>query len=488
MGDNTPLGEPPDRGRNINNSGNVDTVMESDCEIEYLGSTSSGSNIRDRSSEYQVSAVNNNLCQEKFQDLIRMRKLHQEQRKNTKETIYNSNNTAHKEISINQQKERPIIFYEPNDTGPLIVYVENKKGNIGRAHLITVGKIINQCLPNMERDIKQITSIGVNRVKVELATIISANKLINSEYLKKNNYEAYIPLFLKRRQGVIKFVDYNISEDELKQVIKPLLGENFKVLNVRRINRKIVDPEGQVKYAPTSTIIVTFNGQMLPKKVVIHSILMEVVPYIQKVVQCMKCLRYGHLHHQCKGNERCAKCGEPHKLEDCKSVSEFCVLCKTEGHKANNYTKCPEYKLQKSIKETMGIENMTYREAKKKHETSYATATQNRETNHVSNVLTQETSSVSKKRKTIEGGNPLLQQHLAILKKPSVEQTNMENLRNIPQYHRQDNNGNDTVIKITNLIIDLVKDILEKKEMYSLNDNLAGNIKYQISQILTNNE
>ena len=65
----------------------------------------------------------------------------------------------------------------------------------------------------------------------------------------------------------------------------------------------------------------------------------------------------------------------------------------------------------------MGIKNITYREAKKMHETSYATAIQNRETNNVPNVLLQLSTSVSKKkRKSIEGGNPLLQEHLAILK------------------------------------------------------------------------
>nr|CAH7729116.1 unnamed protein product [Callosobruchus chinensis] len=39
--------------------------------------------------------------------------------------------------------------------------------------------------------------------------------------------------------------------------------------------------------------------------------------YIQKVILCHNCMRYGHLGKQCKGKPRCAKCKEEHPSNAC---------------------------------------------------------------------------------------------------------------------------------------------------------------------------
>lgn len=456
MSEKTLKGDPPDRGK----SENLDVEMEGD---DLYVTAFEGILGRRKS----VNSIHNNI--------------------NTSEAGKTGSRQVTK-TSINSDKVRPTLFYEASDKGPFIVYIENKTGNIGRAHLITVGKIINKALPKMEHYIRNISSIGMNRVKVEMASALSANKLINNDYLKNNSYEAYIPQFFKRRQGVVKYVDVELSESELKEAIKPVLGDNFNVVEVRRLNRKIVDKEGQVKYVPSSTIKVTFSGQNLPKKIVIHSIIVEVEPYIQKVVQCMKCMRYGHLTGQCKGGERCAKCGESHITTECNSTKEFCVICKREDHRANNYKLCPEFKKQKSIKNIMGMENLSYREAVKKYDCSYASVTNKNNDNNLK-IDNQTATGASKKRRVGEGGNPLWQDHLSILKAPVVEHTPIENFRNTPQYHRQVNNNNDhTVNSITNFLVQLVKDIIENKNELSLNDNLLVTIKDQINHILSNHK
>lgn len=56
--------------------------------------------------------------------------------------------------------------------------------------MITVGKLVNQSLPQIEYCIKNISNIGLNTIKVEMASDDSANKLIDNKFLKEKGYEA----------------------------------------------------------------------------------------------------------------------------------------------------------------------------------------------------------------------------------------------------------------------------------------------------------
>lgn len=63
---------------------------------------------------------------------------------------------------------------------------------------------------------------------------------------------------------------------------------------------------------------------------------------------CSKCQVYGHHTGSCKAttqaNRKCLRCGsEEHITRDCKSADEYCISCKTKGHRANSMV-CPVYK------------------------------------------------------------------------------------------------------------------------------------------------
>ena len=65
------------------------------------------------------------------------------------------------------------------------------------------------------------------------------------------------------------------------------------------------------------------------------------------VYQCYKCQGFGHNANDCNGTQKCAKCGEGHRLKDCESGTEKCVNCEKSGktnvnHRANNWN-CPCY-------------------------------------------------------------------------------------------------------------------------------------------------
>lgn len=64
------------------------------------------------------------------------------------------------------------------------------------------------------------------------------------------------------------------------------------------------------------------------------------------IVRCYRCLEFGHHRSECQGTDRsgiCMKCGQGnHKAKDCVNIN-FCLTCKTEGHRADQ-TKCPHYR------------------------------------------------------------------------------------------------------------------------------------------------
>lgn len=64
------------------------------------------------------------------------------------------------------------------------------------------------------------------------------------------------------------------------------------------------------------------------------------------VTRCYRCLEFGHLTHECKGQDKtriCLKCGqEGHKARNCQNTN-FCLTCKISGHRADQM-KCPHYR------------------------------------------------------------------------------------------------------------------------------------------------
>ncbi|CAG9829823.1 unnamed protein product [Diabrotica balteata] len=261
--------------------------------------------------------------------------------------------------------------YSSTDQGPYYVFVQSKEGNIGKFHKISTARLILNAEPEIRDNILNISVTGRNKVKVELNSFNSANKLVESKVFQEKNYEAYIPTFFTYKKSVIKSIDKDIKDDDLLNIIKPKYGNNFKVYEVRRIKRKV---NGEL--LPTMAVIVTFKGQMIPKQVVIEKIIYDVEIYVPRVIQCRQCMRYGHVSAQCRGNVRCGKCGNEHETNSCNSQLTSCILCRG-SHEATDRKNCEEFHRQKQIKTYMATENLSYSEANKKYDHSYATVTKN---------------------------------------------------------------------------------------------------------------
>ena len=68
-----------------------------------------------------------------------------------------------------------------------------------------------------------------------------------------------------------------------------------------------------------------------------------------QVIQCFKCLEFGHRSHECCNNLKCRRCGGEHLAKDCAQAEQEtkCPNC-GENH-SSNYRGCAKYQEAKSI-------------------------------------------------------------------------------------------------------------------------------------------
>lgn len=250
----------------------------------------------------------------------------------------------------------------------IYVFIEKTNNqNIGRLHPMYVGHILHKKLqiPN----ILKIEKVGKNRIKVQLKNIKDANNLVKNELLKSENLKAFIPNNLLSRKGIIRHVDTIFDE---KYLFENLLSPNT-ITEVKRMKRRITI-DGEPAFVPRQTVVVTFEGSSLPNYIYLNSVACSVEPYVQRVIQCYKCLRYAHVANQCRSTYNlCINCGKS-KDDDhtCRDPQDsYCIFCQNNEHKSISNV-CPSYQTQQKIKKQMASSNLTYLEARRAINNSYA--------------------------------------------------------------------------------------------------------------------
>lgn len=248
--------------------------------------------------------------------------------------------------------------YRPSDSGPYYIFVEHKDKNAGRLFPIRIGYYL-RFNDVYKKAIVDIQAVGINRVKVVLNSFRAANELVNHEILTNKGYISYIPKFYTQRKGIVRQVDTYFSEEYLTTAIEC----DKKVTSVKRMKKRVRDSEGETKLVDRQMIIVSFLGSDLPGQLRINGVNFTVEPYVYPVVQCMKCLRYGHIDKLCKQNEKvCRRCSDKHDTEDCPNDYKYCFHCKSSQHVAVS-RECPMFQKQKRINEIMASKNLSFKEA-----------------------------------------------------------------------------------------------------------------------------
>lgn len=219
---------------------------------------------------------------------------------------------------------------------------------------------------NLCRDIIEIKKVGRNRVVVHFSSIISANNIIDSPVFASRGYKTYIPSYLISRCGIIKGVDIDYTDEQLLHMIS---CNSYNINYVKRLNRRIT-VDGEVKYVPSSSVLISFEGQRLPSYVFMWHVRYNCEPFIRRTRQCYSCLRYGHVSAQCKSSSRCARCGNrDHTEPQCSSQTATCLFC-GEFHKSTDSI-CPERSRQIKINELMALRNLSFQEASSEFPKTY---------------------------------------------------------------------------------------------------------------------
>lgn len=87
------------------------------------------------------------------------------------------------------------------------------------------------------------------------------------------------------------------SEEDIQENISLPIDCGL-ILKVRRLNRKIIT-NGGPQLKPTESVLLTFYGQVLPKRIFLYYTALHVETYIFPTIQCYKCCRFGHVKVNC---------------------------------------------------------------------------------------------------------------------------------------------------------------------------------------------
>lgn len=269
---------------------------------------------------------------------------------------------------VSGRKKNIPTKYKEHHSGPFMVYIEStdKTGNnVGKFNHLKIAKEIFNLHLN---DIKNYKSKGTNRIAVEFNNFQAANNFIKNESLIKKGYNVFIPSNFTTCKGLVKRVDLNMTLDEIQSRCTSAVN----ILDMTRLNRKVLSGPTKIpEYIPTNTMLLTFEGTILPREITIYGLPMLVIPYVAPVTQCFQCFYFGHTKKLCKSKNKCFNCGEEdknHKIEgnegeypqyECQTT---CIHCKSDEHRSTN-KKCPEFIRQQSIKRLMAFENLTYYDA-----------------------------------------------------------------------------------------------------------------------------
>ncbi|KAL0818181.1 hypothetical protein ABMA28_008693 [Loxostege sticticalis] len=257
--------------------------------------------------------------------------------------------------------------YNNTDVAPYIVHVQRvlKSPNDGSTmHSVSFGKFLQK---NGFKNIIQgsVKQIGRNKIALSFSDFTDANSFINHQSLAPNDLKAFIPSFNVTRMGLVRGIPAEWSPEEIIANTKVPIGCG-EIIKVRRLNHKTFI-NGTAKWNPSQSVVITFDGQVLPKRIFVCYNALSVELYIYPTIQCYNCCRFGHTKVQCRSKPRCFKCGQDHTGDSCNMDEDNGSCCLCSGSHFATSKSCPELARQKQIKSYMANNCVSYAEASKLH-------------------------------------------------------------------------------------------------------------------------
>lgn len=142
-----------------------------------------------------------------------------------------------------------------------------------KLNLYKIGKLV--C--HKYKSIQIIKSKTKSKAEIIFKNMNEANRLLEDDELTEAGLQAFIPSFKLVRKGVIRSIDEDVSENEIRENIE----FNIEVVSIKRLsrrNRELNKKEGDLRWISAKSAVITFAGQHLPYEIFIHKIHHEVEP------------------------------------------------------------------------------------------------------------------------------------------------------------------------------------------------------------------
>ncbi|KAL7304035.1 hypothetical protein TKK_0003501 [Trichogramma kaykai] len=180
----------------------------------------------------------------------------------------------------------PLEFYKPTSKGPFSVWIRNKTANKEVSHFN-----VDSLLYKTYSGIQEIFRRSRSKVEIIVLSRDQANKLANDQSLSDHDLEAYVPGFRKTRKGIVRGIDVEFGEDQLMEGAS--CPEFTRIVGINRMNRKEKsisvtqipaasekdkdqNQDKKIKWVPTKSVIVTFEGQSLPDSMCVWGVRVKV--------------------------------------------------------------------------------------------------------------------------------------------------------------------------------------------------------------------
>lgn len=111
--------------------------------------------------------------------------------------------------------------------------------------------------------------------------------------------------------------------------MKPLIF-NFISLDT------VLSRRGEYKNMNLTTDMETFKLTLAKRKIIFGFSTSPIYENV-KMLQCSKCLRFGHFTRDCRSKLACRKCGSDHLYKDCTSETECCPNCSRANENGASY-------------------------------------------------------------------------------------------------------------------------------------------------------
>ena len=127
-----------------------------------------------------------------------------------------------------------------------------------------------------------------------------------------------------------------------------------KILEVRGIKARALT---------THSVILTFMGSVLPGKVYLEYLALNVQLYVPWPFRCFKCPRFGHVRDKCRVEVRYPTCGGPHEVGDCVQDMKY---CNCGGIHLDGFKGCVVYQKSQVVLRIKMVDHLSYAQVVKK--------------------------------------------------------------------------------------------------------------------------